>query len=193
MQLAAILGCCALFGADRAFLDARDDLWLCSGGANALGKTTSQKDASAEAKPQNPSKDLPKLSVRLLLNKPNKWHTFLGFGCDNNVIQGSGPFSRKTEQLSSWNVKENKENWSLRRNASGPPVYALSPDGRLLVGRGDDEDRTGIRVWNAATGQELFADNSQRSVGIVAFDASGRQFLSAAGNSFQFWKCGSKE
>jgi WD40 repeat protein len=61
---------------------------------------------------------------------------------------------------------------------------AFSGDGKRIVSGSDDKT---VRVWDAATGEELSVFKATDGVTSVGFDPVGKRVVAASGNVVQVW------
>jgi len=76
-----------------------------------------------------------------------------------------------------WDAQSGRELSVLRGHQSGVPVGIFSPDGARFV-TGSDGD--GAKIWNVATGEEVFHLNHPNTVYGVAFSTDGKRLATAS-------------
>jgi WD40 repeat protein/serine/threonine protein kinase len=121
-------------------------------------------------------------SPRAVMEAARSWISCLAFSPDGKWLVAG---SESDGQLRSWHTATGQPRLVFCER--GPPVFTLafSPDGKTLASAGTND---GLRLWSAATGQELFAlrvPNAQW-IGAVAFAPDGRSL--AAGVHYGQWK-----
>jgi WD40 repeat protein len=80
------------------------------------------------------------------------------------------------------------------RNCPRIASLAVSPDGRW-VAAGLSENTTGVRIWDAASGQvdREFSGKMHEKHAYVAFSPDGQSLVTGESDAFRFWKVGSWE
>jgi Tol biopolymer transport system component len=83
-----------------------------------------------------------------------------------------------------WDVVRGKEVRSFTGHRKDVFDVVFSPDGKWLAGAG----REGAKLWNAATGKEVFTTHGQAWTTRVAFSPDGKQLASAGNGGIRLWE-----
>ncbi len=116
------------------------------------------------------------------------WVYALAFSPDGRLLaSGSGD---KTVKL--WDVTTGQELRTFAGHSKRVLDVAFSPDGRLLAsGSGGfsatDVPQFEVRIWDVATGRELWSLPHPEGVGDLAFSPNGRWLASSEGKTVKLW------
>jgi len=131
-------------------------------------------------------------TVRILDAESKKELHMLPVVLDDNFLPGGKKFAvHKNYDLGTpvqiWDVESGKQLYTLPGNLRGVAPYgAFAPDGKSIVTETDDKI---LRIWNAETGEELFALTEEfRYYMCVPFSPNGKKIVTImADNTVRIW------
>jgi WD40 repeat protein len=113
-------------------------------------------------------------------------------GCGGSSLKDGAVFDPVNCVIRLWDVDTAREVRQFRGHTACVRAITWSPDGRYVLSATSGEyfdasrsyppSEVGIRLWEAATGNQLCRFNTPNSISSLAFAADGRQFLSGGGN-----------
>ena len=88
-----------------------------------------------------------------------------------------------------WNVSDGKQLRVFKGHTSRVESVAFSPDGKFIVSCGDEADET-VRVWDAATGQQLYCSEKVPGgfIGVAVLPDSRHALTTGKDSRVRLWR-----